>query len=71
MPAPSTGADEALIQVRALDYRWLYGERVIRSVANNTRQDGVEFLEESARIGVKASVQTFPFDQANQALIAL
>ena len=52
-------------------YDLLYSERIIRSVANNTRDDGREFLEEAARIPVKTSVQTFTFDQANEALVAL
>ncbi len=41
------------------------------SVANNTRQDGREFLEEAARIGVQTHVQTFGLEAANDALIAL
>jgi propanol-preferring alcohol dehydrogenase len=54
-----------------LEYQWLYHERVIRSVANNTRRDGVEFLDEAARVGIRTSVRTFPLAQANDALIAL
>ena len=54
-----------------LDYNLLYGERVVRSVANNTRKDGHEFLAEAAAIPVKTSVQTFPLEAANEALIAL
>jgi propanol-preferring alcohol dehydrogenase len=53
------------------DYSLIYGERVIRSVANDTRQDGREFLVEAARIPVQTHTQTFPFNQANEALIAL
>jgi len=53
------------------DYSLIYGERMIRSVANNTRVDGREFLLEAARIPIETHVQTFPFDQANEALIAL
>lgn len=52
-------------------YELLYGERVIRSVANNTRDDGREFLTDAARIPIRTSVQTFPFEAANDALIAL
>ena len=57
--------------IPTLDYDWLYGERVIRSVANNTRADGHEFLAEAARVGVHTRVREFPFAQANQALLAL
>ena len=53
------------------DYDLLYGERIIRSVANNTREDGREFLKEAAEAGVRTSVQTFPLSEANEALIAL
>lgn len=53
------------------EYDLLYGERIIRSVANNTREDGREFLKEAAAAGVKTSVQTFPLSEANEALIAL
>jgi propanol-preferring alcohol dehydrogenase len=45
-------------------------ERIVRSVANNTRDDGREFLLEAARIPVRTHVQTFPLDQVNEALIA-
>ncbi|MHC4415105.1 MAG: zinc-dependent alcohol dehydrogenase family protein [Planctomycetota bacterium] len=54
-----------------IEYQDLYWERVISSVANNTRSDGREFLAEAARVGVKTHVQTFPLEHANDALIAL
>ena len=54
-----------------LEYQDLYWERVICSVANNTRQDGRDFLEEAARVGVQTHVQTFSLEDANDALIAL
>jgi propanol-preferring alcohol dehydrogenase len=57
--------------IPSFDYSLIYGERVVRSVANNTREDGREFLLEAARIPVRTHTQTFPFDQANEALIAL
>ena len=53
------------------EYELLYGERIVRSVANNTRSDGREFLAEAAATGVKTSVQTFPLEEANEALFAL
>ena len=53
------------------DYSLIYGERVVRSVANNTRDDGREFLIEAARTPVHTHTQVFPFDHANEALIAL
>lgn len=57
--------------IPSFDYSLIYGERLVRSVANNTRADGQEFLLEAARIPVRTHVQTFPFDHANEALIAL
>lgn len=54
-----------------IEYRDLYWERVICSVANNTRADGRAFLDEAARAGVRTHVQTFPLEEANDALIAL
>ena len=57
--------------IPSFEYSLLYGERVVRSVANNTRADGREFLAEAARIGVRTHTQVFPFDRANEALIAL
>jgi len=54
-----------------LEYQLIYGEKVVRSVANNTREDGHEFLKEAAAIPVRTSVQEFTLDDANEALLAL
>ena len=51
-----------------LAYELLYRERVVRSVANNTRADGVAFLREAAAIPVRTHVETFPLEEANVAL---
>lgn len=51
-----------------LDYELLYHERVIRSVANNTRQDGEDFLRIAAQIPIHTQVQVFSLREANQAL---
>jgi len=53
------------------DYNLLYHERVIRSVANNTRRDGEEFLQIAAQIPIRTQVQEFPLKEANAALVAL
>lgn len=53
------------------EYQLIYGERTVRSVANNTREDGVDFLKEAAEAGVETSVETFGLKEANDALIAL
>jgi alcohol dehydrogenase, propanol-preferring len=52
-------------------YDLLYQERMIRSVANNTRQDGVDFLRVAAEIPIQTHVQIFPLRDANRALNAL
>jgi propanol-preferring alcohol dehydrogenase len=57
--------------VPPLDYGLLYDERVVRSVANNTREDGRAFLKEAAAIPVRTEVRTFPLAEANEALLAL
>jgi propanol-preferring alcohol dehydrogenase len=54
-----------------IPYELLYRERVVRSVANNTRADGREFLLEAARLPVRTHVRAFPFEEANEALAAL
>jgi len=50
-------------------YRLLWGERTLRSVANATRQDGVEFLELAAKIPIHATITLYPLEQANKALL--
>ena len=53
------------------NYNLLYQERVMRSVANNTREDGRDFLKAAAEIPVKVDVETFRMNEANHALNAL
>ena len=53
------------------EYSLIYGERVVRSVTNNTREDGLEFLAEAAAIPVQTHIQAFSLEQANEALRAL
>jgi alcohol dehydrogenase, propanol-preferring len=54
-----------------LDYELLYHERVVRSVANNTREDGRDFLRVAAEIPIQTQVEVFPLRDANRALNAL
>jgi len=51
-----------------LDYNLLYQERVVRSVANNTRQDGHDFLRVAAQIPIRTQIEIFPLSEANVAL---
>jgi propanol-preferring alcohol dehydrogenase len=57
--------------IPSFDYDLLYGERLIRSVANNTRQDGEDFLRVAAEIPIETHVEMFPLRDANSALNAL
>jgi propanol-preferring alcohol dehydrogenase len=52
-----------------MDYmEYLYQERILRSVANATRQDGEELLKVAAEIPIRTTTTSFPLQQANQAL---
>jgi propanol-preferring alcohol dehydrogenase len=57
--------------IPSLDYDLLYHERVLRSVANSTRQDAREFLELAAAVPVRTEVECFALAEANEALVAL
>jgi alcohol dehydrogenase, propanol-preferring len=57
--------------IPSFDYDLLYQERVIRSVANNTRRDGEDFLRVAAEIPIRSHVQLFSLPEANRALNAL
>ena len=57
--------------IPSFDYDLLYQERMIRSVANNTRQDGEDFLRVAAEIPIQTRVQIFSLRDANRALNAL
>jgi len=52
-------------------YRLLWGERVVRSVANLTRRDGEEFLALAAQVPLHVEAQVYPLQQANEALADL
>ena len=58
-------------EIPAFPYGILWGERVIRSVANLTRRDGEEFLKLAPKVPVKTSVEVLRLDQANEALARL
>jgi propanol-preferring alcohol dehydrogenase len=54
--------------IPSFPYRILWEERTVRSVANLTRRDAVEFLELAPRVPVKTSVVRYPLAEANRAL---
>jgi propanol-preferring alcohol dehydrogenase len=54
--------------IPAFPYSLLWEERVVRSVANLTRQDGEEFLAVAPQVPVHTDVKLYPLEGANQAL---
>jgi len=54
--------------VPSFPYHLLWGERVIRSVANLTRRDGEEFLALAPQVPVRTAVEQFALSDANEAL---
>ncbi len=55
-------------EIPAMPYEILWGERVVRSIANLTRRDGAELFELAQRIRLATHVTTFPLREANTAL---
>ena len=54
--------------IPSFPYELLWGERVVRSVANLTRADGEEFMALAPRVPVKTTVEAVPLERANEAL---
>jgi alcohol dehydrogenase, propanol-preferring len=54
--------------IPSFPYELLWGERSVRSVANLTRLDGEEFLRLAPQVPVRAEVETFALEQANEAV---
>jgi alcohol dehydrogenase, propanol-preferring len=57
--------------IPSFPYRILWGERVVRSVANLTRRDAEEFLALAPEAGIKTETVTYPLARANDALADL
>jgi propanol-preferring alcohol dehydrogenase len=57
-----------MTDIPSFPYELLWGERVVRSVANLTRSDGEEFLALASRVPVRTEVETHPLEDANKAL---
>jgi propanol-preferring alcohol dehydrogenase len=57
--------------IPAFPYARLWGERVVRSVANLTRRDGREFLQLAARLRIRTETTSYPLGDANRALADL
>jgi alcohol dehydrogenase, propanol-preferring len=54
--------------IPSFPYELLWGERVVRSVANLTRRDGEEYLALAPQVPVRTEVETFALEDANEAL---
>jgi propanol-preferring alcohol dehydrogenase len=57
--------------IPSFPYEQLWGERVLGSVANLTRQDGEEFMALATRVPVRTEVEVRPLDEANEALASI
>jgi len=57
--------------IPAFPYSILWGERRVQSVANLTREDGLQFLELARQVPIKTAVTRYPLEAANQALADL
>ncbi len=57
--------------IPSFPYELLWGERIVRSVANLTRADGEAFLQLAPRVPVRTQVEALPLEQANAALARL
>ena len=55
-------------EIPAFSYDLLWEERQIMSVANLTRQDGLDFLEIVPRVGIRTTTTPYPLREANRAL---
>lgn len=63
-------AEIHMSDVPSFAYELLWGERVVRSVANLTRRDGQELLAVAARIPLVTSTRSYPLEQAGEAIEA-
>ncbi|MGZ6565056.1 MAG: alcohol dehydrogenase, partial [Solirubrobacteraceae bacterium] len=57
--------------IPAFPYELLWGERVVRSVANLTRRDGEEFIALAPKVPVRTTITKYPLEQAETALADL
>jgi len=63
-----TCAGIVMSQIPAMDYDLVYHERLMRSVANSTRQDANEFLELAAKVPIRTEAQIYKLEDTNRAL---
>ncbi|HVV83929.1 MAG TPA: alcohol dehydrogenase catalytic domain-containing protein [Kofleriaceae bacterium] len=60
-----------MTEIPSFPYDLLWREKVVRSVANLTHQDGVELLEAAARIPLRADVRSYPLADVEHAFADL
>jgi len=60
-----------MTDIPSIPYELLWGERVIRSVANLTRDDGVQFFDRLASLRIRTQRAVYPVERANEALADL
>ena len=64
-------AEIHMSDIPSFPYALLWGDRVVRSVANLTRRDGIEFLALAPKIPIRTRIVEYPMREANEALAAL
>ena len=57
-----------MTDIPSFPYELLWGERVVRSVANLTRADGHRFMRLAPEVPVRTEVEPYPLERANEAL---
>jgi propanol-preferring alcohol dehydrogenase len=60
-----------MTDIPSFPYTLLWGERTLRSVANLTRRDGIDFLALAPQVPVRTEVEVFSLEHANTALASL
>jgi propanol-preferring alcohol dehydrogenase len=57
-----------MTDIPPIPYKYLWGERIIRSVANLTRADALEFIDIAGKVDLHISTYTYPLVKANEAI---
>lgn len=57
--------------IPSFPYAWLYGERILRSVTNLTREDGQQFFEILQKAQIETMINLYPLEKANEAIVDL
>jgi propanol-preferring alcohol dehydrogenase len=60
-----------MTDIPSFPYAWLYGEKILRSVTNLTREDGQQFFSLLQQIKLETVIHLYPLEKANEALMDL